>query len=530
MNFALNIILALFLSQIALPSVSKWEKVFKPRHSLVKSIGVFQDEIFTGTGNGVFISKNGGKSWKDFGSDKLQKDFNGNSLINWIYIDDEEEKIFIATSFGAYWSYIKKPNWQKIFEGTKTESNEVNSLAVFNDEIYLATSDGLYLCSLDENICKRLNQGLRADNLSGNYEVFSVLKRDEKTYLAGAYGIYLLDDKNLSWEDISDGIQNLPGGKINARHLFVDSNGSLWTACGTGVYFLDDENEWIKISDGIGNNAEGFEEAFYLREINNKLYAACAGGLYILDDPDDNEWKDLSFGIKADEGLEKTYWIQEFKDKNYIGTSEGLFVFKDEPILLKGKIESSFALLDGLEPGVTEVQKQALKFSSLPTTNDFKRYRLQARLRNLIPRVGVDLNTTGTRTNYSQLDNAISSSASLSNSFDADKTTRLQQDGRSYKQLSVLWNTNQLVYDGEIWEILNQARLTANVKENLLDEVTRIYFQRKKLQLENLASMPVSPTTKIANDLEIQELTGQLDSRTGGWFSKEVLRRKKSRK
>lgn len=522
MNFVLSIVLALFLSQIALPSSPKWEKVFKPRQGLVKSIGNFHDVIFIGTGNGVFISKDSGKSWEDFGSSKLQKDFTGNSLINWIYIDEPQEKIYIATSFGAYSSNIHEPNWQKIFENTKTEFNEVNSVGVFDDKVYLPTNDGLWICS---DLCNRFNQGIQADSLKGDHEVFFVLNNNDDLFLGASSGVYWFNKKSQTFERKSNGIQSLINGRINARHLIQDKDGNLWAACSSGIYLSKDNGEnWKDFSYGIGKNEDGFQEVFYLKEINGELYAASASGVYVLRD---NKWDEVSFGIRSKSGLKNVYWLENFHEKYYAATDEGLFVFEDtKKIILKGKVEKHIAHLEELEPSVIEVQKEALKFASLPTTNDYKRYRAQARMRNLIPRIGFDLNTTGTRLNYFQLENELSAGASLNNAFNADKTTRFQQDGKSFKQVSVLWNINQLFYDDEIREILNQARLTANIKENLLDDVTRIYFQRRKLQLENLVSPPEDIDTKLSNDLQVMELTGQLDSRTGGWFSREVMRRK----
>ena len=162
----------------------------------------------------------------------------------------------------------------------------------------------------------------------------------------------------------------------------------------------------------------------------------------------------------------------------------------------------------------------------MPTNKDYKRYRLQTRTRNLIPRVAVDLNNTGTNTNYLELGRGINTDVLLNNKFDADKTTRYQSDGRSFKQLSFLWNTNDFIYDNEMKEVLNQARLTANIKENLLDDVTRIYFQRRKLQLEGILSPPTDLKEKLEKNLQISELSGQLDSRTGGWFTREIEKRK----
>ena len=546
-----------------------WKLLYQPRQRIVKTIATFKKQIFIGTGNGVFISKDEGKTWKDFGINQLQKDSSGNILINWISID--KEKIYIATSFGAYYSGVDKSNWKKIFVGTKTSTTnendddnneeinsaikeneddnlflgEINSIEVDGNRVYLSSNDGLWICDLEKNLCKRLNYGSDADNLSGNYEAFSSLKKNNLLFTGTSNGIYLFNDKNQTWQKISTNIQKLPNGKINARFLYLDKEQNLWAACGTGAYFSKDNGKnWEKKSNGIKNNIDGFQETFYFFESSAGLYATCASGIYFLN-KEQNLWKDISNGIRTKESAKNVYWLGKLDDSYYAATDEGLFTTNDlsstihdedkpknkpqttsNKIVLKGTIETDFTNLEENEPSVVEVQKQALKFASLPTSNDYKRYRTQIRLRNLIPRVGIDLNSTGSSTNYFQFENGITTNTALNNDYNAGNISRLERDGKSYKQLSVLWNTNQLLYDDETWRILNQARLTANIKENLLDDVTKIYFQRKKSQLESLISPPEDTINKLSKELEIAELTGQLDSRTGGWFSKEIEKRK----
>ncbi|OGI07905.1 MAG: hypothetical protein A3I68_02375 [Candidatus Melainabacteria bacterium RIFCSPLOWO2_02_FULL_35_15] len=510
-----------------------WRFLYQPRQRVVKTIGIYKDQIFTGTGNGVLVSNDKGKTWNDFGTNQLLKDSSGLSSVNWIYIDGENKKIYITTNFGAYYSDIAKPDWHRFFENVKTESNEVNSLTVDKNEVYLSTNDGFWICNLNLGSCERLNQGLDPDNISGNFQILYALKISNELYLAASNGIYKLDHSRASWHNLSEGIYRLPDGKINARHLLLNK-GNIWAACGTGIYKSTDGGElWKNVSDGIGKNSEGFQGAFYLFQSGDTLYSATENGIYFYSAENDS-WNNLTSGIRTKENSKNVYWLAQVDSDLYAATDEGLFVLQEpkqeeqnSKLILKGKVETDFANLGELEPGVIEVQKQALKFASLPTNNDYKRYRLQARLRNIVPRLGVDLNTTGTSTNYYQIDKGISAKSSLSNDFNADKTNRYQYDGRAFKQLSVLWNTNQLFYDDEIKDILSQARLTANLKENLLDDVTRIYFQRRRLQLENLVSPPKDQISKLSADLQIAEFTGQLDSRTGGWFTKETERRKR---
>lgn len=525
-----------FTSSLNAHCKETWNLVYKPKQRVVKTIATYKEKIFIGTENGVLVSKDEGKSWAHFGSEKLLKDSNGNSAINWIYIDEDKEKIFIATNFGAYFSDIRKPEWKIFFNNTKTDSNIINSITVNDQTIYLSTNDGFWVCNYNENkenTCKRLNNGIEPDPTSGNYLVFFILKDNNDTYLAASTGIYFLDKKNNSWIYLTGNIQKLPDGRVNAKHLVNIDNG-LWAACGTGVYVNDNKgNNWHEVTEGIKQSSDGFQEAFYLYNYNNRIFLASANGTYYLDDK--KKWFDFSEGIREKESTKNVYQIISFKNNLFAATDEGLFardnqIFPQEEnkkIILKGKIEKVISNLEEIEPGIIEVQKHALKFASLPTNSDYKRYRLLARIRNLIPRVGFDINSTGSNTNYYQFEKGISTNVSLNNSFDAGKIIRLQDDGGTFKQFSVVWNTHELFYDDEIREILNQARLTANIRENILDDVTRIYFQRRKLQLDSVISENNDLEKKLEKELEIAQLTGQLDSRTGGWFSNEKERRKR---
>ena len=520
------IVLVLFVLQQEGLCIVDWELLYQPRQRSIKTIAVSKETIFLGTGNGVQVSFDGGSHWNDFGTEQLYKDVNGKAEINWISINEEEKRIYIATSFGAFYSDLQNPNWIKIFESNKTENQNINSITADNENLYLSSSDGFWVCKKDSLHCIRFNQGVKSDIVSGNHEGYYILVGDTEIISASSSGIYLLNKENKTWRDISTGIQKLPDGRVNAKYLFEDKNDNLWLACGTGTYFTNDKGKsWKNLSKGIRKNADGFQEAYYLFSNQDKLFAATASGIYFFD-TQSKSWIDLNNGLRTKDANKNVYFINALEDNLLAATDEGLFVLKEaekqesNTLTLKGKIEHEFIILEESEPSVIEVQKQALKFAALPNSNDYKRYRLQARLRNLIPQVAVDLNDTGTNTDYYQMVKGISTNTSLDNDFNSDITNRFQHDGMSFKQISFLWNTNEFIYDDEIKDILSQARLTANIRENLLDDVTKIYYQRRKLQLENISSSDLDKS--LLRQIEIAELTGQLDSRTGGWFSKEI--------
>jgi hypothetical protein len=57
------------------------------------------------------------------------------------------------------------------------------------------------------------------------------------------------------------------------------------------------------------------------------------------------------------------------------------------------------------------------------------------------------------------------------------------------------------------------------LRDDILDEITRTYFERRRLQLETCLSPSLDLKKKLQNELRIQELTADLDALTGGDFT-----------
>jgi hypothetical protein len=53
----------------------------------------------------------------------------------------------------------------------------------------------------------------------------------------------------------------------------------------------------------------------------------------------------------------------------------------------------------------------------------------------------------------------------------------------------------------------------------VLEEVTRVYFDRRELQVAMLLDPADTLEGRVALELELQELTARLDALTGGRFS-----------
>ena len=96
-----------------------------------------------------------------------------------------------------------------------------------------------------------------------------------------------------------------------------------------------------------------------------------------------------------------------------------------------------------------------------------------------------------------------------------DRRTRKVDFGFTWDLGDFLWNPDQTSIDV-------RSRLTTQLRQDLVEEATRLYFERKRL----LAEFGAQPTEDMAlrreRELRVAELTAYLDALTGGWFSRQL--------
>jgi hypothetical protein len=96
-------------------------------------------------------------------------------------------------------------------------------------------------------------------------------------------------------------------------------------------------------------------------------------------------------------------------------------------------------------------------------------------------------------------------------------TTRSDDDQGFGVRLA--WRLDKLVMSSERIRIINEAQDIVKLRDKVLDEVTRVYFDRRRLQVDQLLSPSSGLREKIKNELRLQELTASIDALTGGEFS-----------
>jgi hypothetical protein len=95
--------------------------------------------------------------------------------------------------------------------------------------------------------------------------------------------------------------------------------------------------------------------------------------------------------------------------------------------------------------------------------------------------------------------------------------------GSEYDGALVLrWDLGDLVYQPEAIDVAREAREVIELRDEVLDEVNQLYFERRRVLLErSLLPDPASPEAERLA-LRARELAAGLDAWTGGWWSRQV--------
>ena len=192
----------------------------------------------------------------------------------------------------------------------------------------------------------------------------------------------------------------------------------------------------------------------------------------------------------------------------------------------------SLKIMFSNEPTFKELQRAAMKFAEVDPEK-IRNWRSQARMKALFPKVSVGLDKNNS-TNYQIYTSAtkdyivtgpddISSGVDVSLSWDIGNLVWSQNqniDGLKRTGMIWLWSDDQTNIDV-------RSRLTTQLRNDILDDLRRAYYERRRLQFEFMQYPPTDLKVRFEKELRIQELTQTIDDLTGNYLSEHI--RKASR-
>jgi hypothetical protein len=100
--------------------------------------------------------------------------------------------------------------------------------------------------------------------------------------------------------------------------------------------------------------------------------------------------------------------------------------------------------------------------------------------------------------------------------FDRD---RKRGDGYSVS-LGLTWDLGDAVFNLDRIDVSRETRLVIQLRDDVLDEVNQLYFERQRVLASIDAPAPDAPVALLR--LRAAELASGLDAWTGGWFSEQL--------
>jgi len=86
--------------------------------------------------------------------------------------------------------------------------------------------------------------------------------------------------------------------------------------------------------------------------------------------------------------------------------------------------------------------------------------------------------------------------------------------------LSFSWDLGDLAYYPEQIDVSREAREVIKLRDDVLDEVTQLYFERRRVLAELAARPDAPPAEALRLRLRAAELAAGIDAWTGGWFQR----------
>jgi hypothetical protein len=164
------------------------------------------------------------------------------------------------------------------------------------------------------------------------------------------------------------------------------------------------------------------------------------------------------------------------------------------------------------EPAVRAVQRRAVTYAHAHPA-EVSSWRGRARLASLLPQVRVamdyDTDADDTRTFTSAT---------------SEPRQVVGSDRKSGYELRASWDLNEAVFNRSEVQIRRAVVNASRQRDSLVSEVTKIYFSRRRAQVDLLLAEEISAKERVKQELRIAELTAYLDGLTGGWFSKQIRR------
>jgi hypothetical protein len=473
--------------------------------------------------------------------------------------------IYWATDQGLYFSKEGRSSIDKIFSHSHPGTRACQSVYQDTNKLYVGTGNGLFVRDQDKRVWRKVNEDFN------DTPVYGIDSDDEYIYLYNPNAVFRINKK----EKVCESIYQAGNGNLSSYGLSMDSRSlprqifhmsvmdgrSLLIAASKGIFFSSDHgahwepfrspfHQYPSINDIIClKTSHGIDDASKSSGKGDGQVPFCPGGLLVATkrgaflltrDRKISLYKGLATNVINDLAMNRTGGILAATERGLfylpvketlprftgvnnagqddggtsrpgnhpVGLDNGFSNHQGESSVDPNQLEALFAH----EPSITQVQRWAIEYAEV-SNRKIQQWRKQARQRAWLPRLSMGLDGAKDKT----------VSDCVYGSYSSGGQSYIGPDDKTFYDkfgwdVSLTWDLADLIYTSEQTSIDSRSKLMVELREDILDQVTRLYFERRRLQMEYVLTEAPSYVERMEKELRIQELTSLIDGMTGGRF------------
>ncbi len=408
--------------------------------------------------------------------------------------------IFLGTARGVYSGAYPYEKWERIFT-PKGEDRKITS-------IYIA--EGVIYASAGKNIFASKDSGAtwnRRDSFDADIAALAFF--GDMEYVMTGEGLFMKRTGDNLWKKIyvsqagedvydnADAEEEDPGNGRPLKGLSVDVSGNIYIQDGSRIYVSKDNGRlWDRLMPG---GIRLFVRSFDVTPDGKYLYISTDSGMVRV------EPSGYGFDLQNSGLIKNSGVVVRALGSGVCAVADGVIYFQD----VDNGAGGSHSRLDfGNEPSIKDVHKMVIDYAEV-SPDKIRAWRRLAGMRAIMPKVSF------------RVDRSSSDTYEIYTSASTTYTTLGPKDCTEGWDLSLSWDLGDLIFQDAQTSIDTRSKLMVQLREELLNDVTRLYYERRKLQVE-LAKGGSQEDLSGGKRLKLEELTASIDAMTGGAFSDSI--------
>ncbi len=494
-QFVWIVLVLLFVASGAFASDEKWEKISDGTTGKMLSIESIngKDAVYVGAEYGLFKVASG----------LMEKVSGREELLNVKSIALFREDVSLAASGGVYLqkddSFWARLPGRKNIEGVVVleYANEGTLLAWSEKELFEIKGDNW----------KRIGLELEWD------KIVDVVCAKNVIYVGAGGSVYRSEDKGRGWKKIQLVTKNIneeiadvvPEGE----EVFDQPAGIRdMDLCGVGVAVATDRGIFVLGSEGqvlsrVDTTGLPSDRVGKVACSEDSLFVATDSKVFLYDEPA-GSWGTV-FEKTFSEPIQRLNWQKDVFGQGWLWVAGGKYLYRKKIAPEKSQkfFEEKLQIVKAAHVPLLEVHEMAIEYAEV-SPEKIKEWRQGARWKAIFPKLSVGFSQS--------CDDNIELYKSASRYYVASGPRERGEDW----DVDLSWDLSDLIWNESQTSIDVRSKLMVQLRDGILEEVTRLYFERKRLVIE--AEKNAAPE-KL---LRIEELTGYIDALTGGGYSRAL--------